>query len=323
MADSVRGKFLWHELMTSDTGSAEAYYGKAVGWKAKAWEQDPSYKMWMTGRRAMGGLMPQRVEPGQTSPLQWFSYIGTPNVDATVRQAVEIGGRVMRPAWDIPNVGRIAFLQDPQGATFAVITPQPSSPPPQDDGRPGPGDFSWHELITTNWQAAWDFYQKLFGWEKTSSMEMGPGKTYQMFGLNRVPMGGLYNKPPDQPGPPSWLPYAVVRDAKRTAEVIKQAGGTVIMGPMEVSGGDWVVAGLDRQGAALGFHAPKPAAPAKPALTTKVAQAAKRAVKKAAKKLRAVKKSIKAKTSKKSTTRKSAKKAKPAKKTARKAKRRR
>ena len=118
---------MWHELMTSDTGSAEAFYGKVVGWKVKAWEQDPDYRMWIIGGRSMGGLMPQRVEPGHTSPLQWFSYIGTPNVDATVRQAVELGGRVMRPAWDIPNIGRIAFLQDPQGVPFAVITPQPSS----------------------------------------------------------------------------------------------------------------------------------------------------------------------------------------------------
>jgi uncharacterized protein len=300
MADNnVRGRFLWHELMTSDTASAEDFYSKVVGWKAKAWEQDPSYQMWMMGRRSMGGLMPQRVEPGQSSPLEWFTYIGTPDVDATVRQAVELGGRVMRPAWDIPNVGRLAFLQDPQGVTFAVITPQPQSPPPGGDQRPGPGDFSWHELITTNWQAAWDFYQKLFGWEKTSAMEMGPGQTYQMFGLNKVPMGGMYTKPSNQPGPPSWLPYAVVRDAKRTAEVIKQAGGTVLTGPMEVPGGDFIVIGLDRQGATFAVHSFKPAAAAaKPAPAAKPARKAKPVRKsKAAAKKRATKKSKPAKKS--------------------------
>ena len=152
---------------------------------------------------------------------------------------------------------------------------------------------------------------------------MGPGQTYQMFGLNKIPMGGFYNKPPDQPAPPSWLPYVVVRDVKRTAEVIRQSGGTVVMGPMEVPGGEWVVAGLDRQGAALGFHAPQPVAAAKPALTTKVAQAAKRVVKRAAKKLRAVKKSVKARKSLKAKPKKSGKKAKPARKTARKVKKRR
>lgn len=311
MANSIRGRFLWHELMTPDTGSAEDFYGKVVGWKAKAWEQDPSYKMWMTGRRPTGGLMPQRVEPNQVSPLQWFTYIGTSDVDATVRQAVELGGRVMKPAMDLPNVGRFAFLQDPQGTAFAVFTPTPSSTPPA-DYRPGLGDFSWHELITTNWQAAWNFYQKLFGWEKTSAMEMAPGQTYQMFGLNKIPMGGLYNKPPDQPGPPAWLPYAVVRDAKRAAEIIKQSGGTVINGPMEVPGGDWIVAGLDRQGAMFAVHAIKPAAAAKPAPAAKPAGKSKPTPKRTAKKSKPAKKSKKSKPAKRS-----AKKARKAKTTKR------
>jgi uncharacterized protein len=292
--------------MTSDTASAEDFYGKVVGWKAKAWEQDPSYKMWMTGRRSVGGLMPQRAEAGQASPLQWFTYIGTPDVDATVRQAVELGGRVMRPAWDIPNVGRIAFLQDPQGAAFALITPQPSSPPPGDQ-QPGPGDFSWHELITTKWQAAWDFYQKLFGWEKTSSMEMGPGQTYQMFGLNKVPLGGMYTKPLGQPSPPFWLPYAVVRDARRTNDLIKQAGGTVLTGPMEVPGGDWIVVGLDRQGATFAVHSRKPIAAVK---ATRPAAPARKARPAAKKKLRPAKK-------------RAVKKSKPVRKSAKRARRRR
>ncbi len=287
MANGVRGRFLWHELMTSDTSSAEGFYGKVVGWKAKAWEQDPSYMMWMTGRRSMGGLMPQRVEAGQASPLQWFTYIGTPDVDATVRQAVELGGRVMRPAWDIPNVGRIAFLQDPQGAAFALITPQPSSPPSGGDQQPGLGDFSWHELITTNWQAAWDFYQELFGWEKTSSMEMGPGQTYQMFGLNKIPLGGMYTKPLGQPSPPFWLPYAVVRDARRTTDTIKQAGGTVLTGPMEVPGGEWIVVGLDRQGATFAVHSRKPEKPAAAVKALRPAAPARKARPVAKKKARA------------------------------------
>ena len=133
MAENIRGKFLWHELMTSDTGVGRGLLRQGRRLEGEGVGAGPVLQDVDDRRRGMGGLMPQRVEPGQTSPLQWFTYIGTPNVDATVRQAVELGGRVMRPAWDIPNVGRIAFLQDPQGAAFAVITPQPSSPPPPAD----------------------------------------------------------------------------------------------------------------------------------------------------------------------------------------------
>src|SRR5258706_8895044 len=122
---SHRGQFLWHELMTTDPKAAEAFYSKVVGWKTKPFDQDPSYEMLMMGGKAMGGLMAQRVEGGTGPKPQWFNYIGTPDVDATVRQAVELGGRVMRPAWDIPKVGRLAFLNDPQGATFALLAPLP------------------------------------------------------------------------------------------------------------------------------------------------------------------------------------------------------
>src|SRR5204862_141960 len=148
-------------------------------------------------------------------------YIGTPDVDATVKQAVELGGKVMRPAWDIPKVGRIAFLNDPQGATFALLAPLPTEGGGSTD-HTGLGDFSWHELMSTNWQAAWDFYSKLFGWRKTDSMDMGALGKYQMFGLDGKSFGGMFNRSPTPPGPPMRLAYANVADTKRAAETIKK-----------------------------------------------------------------------------------------------------
>ncbi|PYR77242.1 MAG: glyoxalase [Acidobacteria bacterium] len=257
---SIRGHFVWHELMTSDTKSAERFYARVVGWTPEAWGQDPSYKMWMAGGRPMGGLMGIPRGEGTPPPPQWFCYIGTPDVDATVRQAVELGGKVMKPAQDLPTVGRFAFLFDPQGAAFAAFTPAPSSMP-RNAGEPGLADFSWHELATTNWQAAWDFYSKLFGWQKTSAMDMGPQGTYQMFGLDGRVLGGMYSSTV-LPGPPSWLPYALVPDSKRAAAVVKQVGGTIVNGPMEVPGGDWIVMGRDPQGVAFAVHSKKPAAAA-------------------------------------------------------------
>ena len=207
--------------------------------------------------------MAQRTEGGTGPKPQWFNYIGTPDVDATVRQAVELGGKVMRPAWDIPNVGRIAFLNDPQGATFAVMTPFPTEgnlPDPSDLG-----SFSWHELLSTNWQTAWDFYSRLFGWHKTDSMDMGALGTYQMFGLNGQTLGGMFTKSKMPSGPPFWLAYANVRDSKRAAETITKLGGTVLNGPMEVPGGGWIVTAVDPQGAAFSVFSKPTVEPQKPA----------------------------------------------------------
>ena len=177
-------------------------------------------------------------------PPHWLSYIGTPDVDATVRQAVELGGKVIVPAYNVPNVGRMAHLQDPQGAFFAVSA--------QDERttyeEPQIGDFSWHELLTTNPQTAWDFYSKLFGWEKTEAMDMGARGTYQVFGTGGHALGGIF-APGGLPGGPLWIPYVRLRDAKRAAETARELGAAIAHGPTEVPGGDWVFTGIDGQGA--------------------------------------------------------------------------
>jgi len=265
MADSVRGRFVWHELMASEPKAAAAFYQGVVGWKPKPYDKNPSYTMLTFDGRRMGGVM-MLPEPG--APSNWLSYIGTPNVDATARQAIELGGKVLKPAADIPDVGRFAMLQDPQGANFIAFTPNSSEA--AGNAKPGLGDFSWHELITTDWQAAFNFYQKLFGWEKTDSMEMGPGQVYQMFGWKGLTLGGMFNKPGAMAGPPMWLPYVLVPDAKKVVGTIKKLGGRVINGPMEVPGGDWITQGLDPRGVMFAVHSKKQAtaAPAPKRKTT-------------------------------------------------------
>jgi predicted enzyme related to lactoylglutathione lyase len=118
------------------------------------------------------------------------------------------------------------------------------------------GDFSWHELMTTNPQTAFDFYAKLFGWEKMQAMDMGPQGTYQIFGTGGHQLGGIFN-PGTVPGGPQWLPYIMVRDARKTAELATSLGATIAQGPMEVPGGDMVFSGIDREGAMFAAHAKK------------------------------------------------------------------
>ncbi|HEY3045085.1 MAG TPA: VOC family protein [Vicinamibacterales bacterium] len=241
--------------MTTDTKSAAGFYTKVAGWKTKTWEQNPSYTMFTAKGRPMAGLM---ALPEPNSPLLWLVYIGTPNVDETARQAEGLGGKVVKRPEDIPTIGRFAIVQDPQGALFVAFTPLPGSTPPP-DGAVVVGDFSWHELVTTDWRAALAFYKTLFGWEETDSMDMGPEMgTYQMYGWKGHMLGGMMNKPKQSPGPPAWLSYISVPDAKKAAATVTKLGGKIINGPMEVPGGSWIAAGLDLQGAAFAVHSPKP-----------------------------------------------------------------
>lgn len=116
--------------------------------------------------------------------------------------------------------------------------------------------MSWHELATTDHEAAFEFYSELIGWEKQEAMDMGEAGVYQMYGRPGGEMlGGMYNKTADQPGPPAWLYYVVVRDLKAAIKKVRSGGGKIVVEPMEVPGGSRIAVGIDPQGAAFGLHA--------------------------------------------------------------------
>jgi predicted enzyme related to lactoylglutathione lyase len=258
---SDRGLFVWHEVGTNDLRAGEDFYARVAGWKAESWSQNPSYKLFVARREAKAGLyLVTETANTVTPPPSWLSYIGTPDVDATVRQAVELGGKVVVSAYNVPSVGRMAHLQDPQGAAFAVSSQEQRSRYKD----PQLGDFSWHELLTSNWQTAFDFYSKLFGWEKMESMDMGPQGIYQIFGTGGHQLGGMFNPGGLPPGGPLWIPYVMVADARRTSELAKENRATIAHGPSEVPGGDWVFTGIDPQGAMFAVHSKKRVAAAKP-----------------------------------------------------------
>ncbi len=209
--------------------------------------------MWTKAEVPLAGAMKlpdEAVAAG--SPPHWLAYVGSADVDATVKQAKQLGAQVYVEPRDIPSVGRFAVLADPQGAIFAVFAPAGEHPDRASD--PQPGEFSWHELATTNHEAAFDFYHKLFGWEKTDSMDMGEAGIYQMYGHKGRTLGGIFNKTADMPGPPAWLCYIKVPDVREAVERVKKMGGSILNGPMEVPGGDLIAQCMDPEGAAFALH---------------------------------------------------------------------
>ncbi len=309
----VRGRFIWHELLTTDTAAAATFYAKVLPWRTQP-SNMPGYTIFMAGGAQVGGLM-ALPEDGAGTPAHWLVYVGAPDVDATVTQAQALGARLCKAATDIPNVGRFAVLADPQGATFAVFTPS-GQPPAQ----PAQGDFSWHELQTTDVGAALRFYGELFGWKKGVGHDMGAMGIYQLFDHGGTAVGGMCNTQGPST-PPSWLSYVRVADSDRAVAAAKGAGGRLLHGPIEVPDGSWVALFLDPQGGAFAVQeaprtvsaavpakpAAKPAAP-KPAVVSVAAPAktvARKAPAKAAPK-KAAKKAAKKKASAKKATRKKA-----------------
>ena len=254
MADDGRGKFVWYELMSTDSEAAKKFYTDVIGWSTAPFEGSPMpYTMWMKGEAAIGGLMdlPDEARQGGIPP-HWLGYVAVPDVDATAARAKELGGRVVHGPADIPDVGRFAILADPQGAMLAAF--RGSQDMAREDSDPEPGDVSWHELSTTNHEGAFDFYSDLFGWEKQQAMAMGEAGFYQMYGLGEKMLGGMYNKTADMPYPPNWLYYISIRDLDEAVGKVTKKGGKIIVEPMEVPGGSRIAVGTDPQGAAFGMH---------------------------------------------------------------------
>jgi predicted enzyme related to lactoylglutathione lyase len=257
-AVKTRGHFVWYELATSDPAAAQRFYSALTGWGTQAFEGsgDTPYTMWTNGEKPVGGLWQLQSElASQGVPPHWLPYISTDDVDETVTEVTDLGGKVIVPPTDIPNMGRFSVLADPQGAFFAIFKGGDDQPEPVFN--PQLGDASWHELTTTDHVAAFDFYHKLFGWEKQSEMDMGGGNMYLMYGRSAdSPMlGGMWTwDKPEHAMPPNWMTYFKVADADSTAERIKELGGQILNGPMEVPGGDRVAQAIDPQGAAFGIH---------------------------------------------------------------------
>ncbi len=255
MSDTPNGRFCWYELMTTDPEAAQAFYTRVAGWTTELWEgSEKPYTMWMNGETPVGGVMALPDEAAEDgAPPCWLGYVSTPGADAAVEKAKGMDGKLLH-SMDIPQVGRIAVLADPTGGVLSLLQPKADTPGHDDFARVG--EFSWHELATRDWKAAWSFYSDMFGWQEAHQMDMGEMGTYQMFGRGAHPLGGMFNGPEEMPV--GWLFYIRVPDANATAKLVEELGGTVLNGPMTVPGGDLVAQCKDPQGVAFAVHSTAP-----------------------------------------------------------------
>jgi predicted enzyme related to lactoylglutathione lyase len=255
-ASTLLGRPLWYELMTTDMKAAETFYKAVVGWTSAPFEGSPQpYTMFIRGGGIpVAGVM-TRPE-GIDAPPFWAMYVGVPKLEDAVARISRLGGGALSPAIEVPTVGRMQMMRDPQGAAFYIY--EPESAPQEPEAAAEVGEGSWLELMTTDAPAALAFYSELFGWQPSEAMDMGELGKYHMFNRPHGMIGGMMNKPAAMGDvPPNWQIYFRVPDITVATERIKANGGQILNGPMEVPGGDWIVNAMDPQGAAFALHARK------------------------------------------------------------------
>lgn len=248
-----RGDFIWYELMTNDAEGAKAFYDAVVGWNiGEGAEEYNGYRMInRSDGKFAGGVLPLTAEMQQHGAHPtWLGYIHIPDVDATAREIEQAGGKTLM-THDIPNVGRIAMVTDPQGAPFYIMKPIP----PADDPDAKSDVFDpkaeqrcrWNELSTSDPLAARKFYGDQFGWTSENFMPMGDQGEYRFIEQNGVTIGAIAGTMTGQP--PHWRYYFGVPSIEKAKETAEAKGGKIVMGPMQVPGGDYIVIGIDPQGA--------------------------------------------------------------------------
>jgi predicted enzyme related to lactoylglutathione lyase len=245
-----RGKFIWYDVMTTDTSAAAAFYSDVIGWSAQEHQMagGGAYTVFSQGPVMVAGLMaiPEPMRQ-QGVPPCWSGYVAADDVDADAGRVEAAGGAIRRSPADIPNVGRFAVVSDPGGAVFLLFKPNT-----QEEPRPfapmTPGHIGWHELLAGDPEREFSFYARLFGWTKDRALDMGPMGTYQTFATDGAPCGGIMKACAQAPHP-SWSYYIAVDSVAKAAERTTARGGKVLNGPMEVPGGAWIVQARDPQGA--------------------------------------------------------------------------
>jgi predicted enzyme related to lactoylglutathione lyase len=241
-------KFLWYDLLTTDTKAAEAFYRGVIGWDAKdSGVPGQSYTLLSAGSTVVGGLMliPEDARKAGVPPA-WMGYIAVDDVDDYCARIKSAGGALHKGPIDIPGVLRFAVVADPHGAGFMIFRGYgKEAMPPVAPGTLG--HVGWHELYAGDRESAFTFYSGLFGWTKTEVVQT-PAGPYQLFATGDAAVGGMMTKPPHAPQP-GWLYYFNVDAIDAGVGRVKSGGGQVLHGPMQVPGDSWIAQCRDPQGA--------------------------------------------------------------------------
>ena len=217
------GRFVWHDLMTTDGARAQKFYAALFGWEIQEVPmQGFIYRMIHCGPGPIGGIVEEKAIPAS----HWMPYLAVSDVDAAAKKLTSLGGSVCVGPTDIPGTGRFAVVGDPQGGYFSLYKGLPESQGFDPDAAV-PGRVCWNELYTSDDAAAQKFYSAMFGW-KDEPKDLGPMGTYHVQVLDGKQAAGLMKHP--MPGSPTcWVVYFLTPDLTAATAKAKSLGATPMM----------------------------------------------------------------------------------------------
>lgn len=228
------GTFCWVELMTPDADGAKSFYAALMGWQTEddAIPGGGTYTMLRKEQKNVGGLY-ELGESMKGMPPYWMPYVSVENASETAARAKSAGGTVLKDAFDVMDIGRMAVMQDPTGATLSVWQPMKHHGTQLSSGEVG--SACWHELATNDVERAGKFYADVFGW--TASVMDMPTGPYTMFMNGEARAAGMLQMTAEWAGiPPHWMIYFAVADCDADARKAASRGGQVKVPPTDIPG---------------------------------------------------------------------------------------
>jgi predicted enzyme related to lactoylglutathione lyase len=239
------GMFCWIELLTSDRAAAQKFYSGLFGWTPLEIPMDGGepYVMQQKNGKTVGAM----YQNTNMAP-NWMSYVAVASADDSARKAKDLGATLLMEPFDVMGLGRMAVVQDPQGAAFSIWQATGS---PGIEVRNELGTLVWNELMTTDAEAARTFYGALFDWKMKASPE------YTELHVGETAVGGLMQIGPEWQGMPShWQPYFLVDDCDATVQKAQSLGTTEVFGPFDLPSTGRLAVLKDPHGAAFALIKP-------------------------------------------------------------------
>jgi predicted enzyme related to lactoylglutathione lyase len=227
------GTFCWMELGTTNAASAKAFYTALFGWQPNDMPLGPDqfYTMLQLDGKEVGALYEMdKSMKSQGIPPHWMQYIAVASADETAAKVKALGGKVQKEPFDVFDAGRMAVIEDPTRAVFAIW---------QANRHTGiriagePGTLCWSDLSTSDKPRAMEFYTKLFGW----SMKTPPADPNQYTEISNQgrPIGGMMQMSKDWGNTPAhWMAYVLVANCDASDTRVNELGGSVKMRAMDI-----------------------------------------------------------------------------------------
>jgi predicted enzyme related to lactoylglutathione lyase len=245
------GRFVWHDLMTTNVEGSLAFYGQLFPeWNIETVPiREHTYYKIHVDEFTFGGLVAMsETENGPRT--HWIGYIDVADCDETLARCAQHGGTVIVPSFDVPDIGKFAVLSDPQGALFKPFQMQTPNPLAE---KPANGHLGWDELHSNDMHASRRFYQSVFGWSAVEKQIPGAGP-YTAFRIGEREIAGCLPFPEGIDAPPSWLTYIYADDVEARAEQAEALGAQTYVLPREAPGIGKFSVHADPNGAAFAIY---------------------------------------------------------------------